>query len=63
MEFAVEKFGGIDILSRGSVRGVRAGGRIRLREALETTLQGELDLVFLPCRAVWRHMVPGVGAA
>jgi NAD(P)-dependent dehydrogenase (short-subunit alcohol dehydrogenase family) len=64
MEFAVERFGGIDIL-------VPAAAFVEFAPVEEfdyekqwkRTLQGELDLVFLPCKAVWRHMVARGGGS
>jgi NAD(P)-dependent dehydrogenase (short-subunit alcohol dehydrogenase family) len=64
MEFAVEKFGGIDIL-------VPAAAFVEFapvedfdyEKHWKRTLVGELDLVFLPCKAVWRHMVARGGGS
>jgi NAD(P)-dependent dehydrogenase (short-subunit alcohol dehydrogenase family) len=64
MEFAVERFGGIDIL-------VPAAAFVEFapvesfdyEKHWRRTLQGELDLVFLPCKAVWRHMVARGGGS
>jgi NAD(P)-dependent dehydrogenase (short-subunit alcohol dehydrogenase family) len=64
MEFAVERFGGIDIL-------VTAAAFVEFAPVAEfdyerqwkRTLQGELDLVFLPCKAVWRHMIARGGGS
>jgi NAD(P)-dependent dehydrogenase (short-subunit alcohol dehydrogenase family) len=56
MTYAVEKFGGIDIL-------VNAAAFVEFvpieemdyEKHWKRTLQGELDLVFLACKAVWPH--------
>ncbi len=57
MKFAVDRFGGLDIL-------VTAAAFVEFAPIEEfdyekhwkRTLQGELDLVFLPCKAAWNHM-------
>jgi NAD(P)-dependent dehydrogenase (short-subunit alcohol dehydrogenase family) len=57
MTFAVEKFGGIDIL-------VNAAAFVEFvplehmdyERHWKRTLHGEVDLVFLACKAVWSHM-------
>ena len=57
MAHAVERFGGLDVL-------VTAAAFVEFAPIEEfdyerhwkRTLQGELDLVFLPCKAAWRHM-------
>jgi NAD(P)-dependent dehydrogenase (short-subunit alcohol dehydrogenase family) len=64
MNFAVGRFGGIDIL-------VTAAAFVEFapiedfdyEKHWRRTLQGELDLVFLPCKAVWRHMVARGGGS
>jgi NAD(P)-dependent dehydrogenase (short-subunit alcohol dehydrogenase family) len=64
MEFAVERFGGIDIL-------VTAAAFVEFapvedfdyEKHWKRTLQGELDIVFLPCKAAWRHMVARGGGS
>jgi NAD(P)-dependent dehydrogenase (short-subunit alcohol dehydrogenase family) len=57
MEYAAEKYGGIDIL-------VTTAGRVEFASIPDMTLDqwratmtGELDIVFLPVRAAWPHMV------
>lgn len=57
MQYAVDRFGGLDIL-------VTAAAFVEFAPIEEfdyekhwkRTLQGELDLVFLPCKAAWNHM-------
>ncbi|HLA82728.1 MAG TPA: SDR family oxidoreductase [Thermoleophilia bacterium] len=64
MEYAVERFGGLDIL-------VTAAAFVEFAPIEEfdyekhwkRTLQGELDLVFLPCKAAWRHLVARGGGS
>lgn len=57
MQYAVDRFGGLDIL-------VTAAAFVEFAPIEEfdyekhwkRTLVGELDLVFLPCKAAWSHM-------
>lgn len=64
MAYAVERFGGLDIL-------VTAAAFVEFAPIEEfdyerhwkRTLQGELDLVFLPCRAAWPHMKASGGGS
>jgi NAD(P)-dependent dehydrogenase (short-subunit alcohol dehydrogenase family) len=57
MQYAVDRFGGLDIL-------VTAAAFVEFAPIEEfdyekhwkRTLVGELDLVFLPCKAAWNHM-------
>jgi len=57
MAYAVDRFGGLDIL-------VTAAAFVEFapiedfdyEKHWKRTLQGELDLVFLPCKAAWPHM-------
>jgi NAD(P)-dependent dehydrogenase (short-subunit alcohol dehydrogenase family) len=57
MQYAVDRFGGLDIL-------VTAAAFVEFAPIEEfdyekhwkRTLQGELDLVFLPCKAAWNHL-------
>ncbi len=64
MEYAIERFGGIDII-------VTAAAFVEFAPVEEfdyekhwkRTLQGELDLVFLPCKAAWKHMVARGGGS
>jgi NAD(P)-dependent dehydrogenase (short-subunit alcohol dehydrogenase family) len=57
MQYAVDRFGGLDIL-------VTAAAFVEFAPIEEfdyekhwkRTLQGELDLVFLSCKAAWKHM-------
>ena len=63
MQFAVDRFGGLDIL-------VTAAAFVEFapvedfdyEKHWKRTLQGELDLVFLPCKAAWKHMRPAAAA-
>jgi len=64
MAFAVERFGGLDIL-------VNAAAFVEFAPIAEMdyvtqwrhTMVGELDLVFLGCRAAWLHMVARGGGS
>jgi NAD(P)-dependent dehydrogenase (short-subunit alcohol dehydrogenase family) len=63
MDHAANTYGGIDIL-------VTAAGRVEFApipemtmEQWRTTMTGELDVVFLPVRAAWPHMVKRGGGA
>ena len=64
MAFAVETFGGIDILVPAAAFVEFAPVEdLDYEKHWKRTLQGELDLVFLPCKAVWRHMVARGGGS
>ncbi len=63
MSHAANAYGGIDIL-------VTAAGRVEFApipdmtiEQWRTTMTGELDIVFLPVRAVWPHMIKRGGGS
>lgn len=63
MDDVAAKYGGIDIL-------VTAAGQVEFAplpdmtlDQWRTTMRGELDIVFLPVRAVWKHMVARGGGA
>ena len=64
MAYAVERFGGLDIL-------VTAAAFVEFapiedmdyEKQWRRTLQGELDLVFLSCKAAWPHMVARGGGS
>jgi len=58
MDYAVERFGGIDILVTAAAFVEFAPvDEFDYEKHWKRTLQGELDLVFLPCKAAWKHMV------
>jgi NAD(P)-dependent dehydrogenase (short-subunit alcohol dehydrogenase family) len=57
MAFAVERFGGIDILVNAAAFVHFAPiERMDYEKHWKRTLHGEVDLVFLGCKAVWEHM-------
>ena len=64
MQYAVDRFGGLNIL-------VTAAAFVEFAPIEEfdyekhwkRTLQGELDLVFLPCKAAWNHIKASGGGS
>jgi NAD(P)-dependent dehydrogenase (short-subunit alcohol dehydrogenase family) len=63
MDFAVEKHGRIDILVNAAAFGAFAFIEDMTYEAWRRTLTGELDIVFLACKAAWPHLIKsGSGA-
>lgn len=63
MDYVAQKYGGIDTL-------VTAAGFVEFASVPEMTLaqwhktlKGELDIVFLPVRAAWPHMIKGGGGS
>jgi len=57
MAFAAERFGGLDILVTAAAFVEFAGvDDFDYEKHWKRTLQGELDLVFLSCKAAWPHM-------
>lgn len=64
MAFAVEQFGGLDILVNAAAFVEFAPvDQMDYERQWRRTLQGELDLVFLGCRAAWPHMVTRGGGS
>ncbi|OFV85161.1 MAG: oxidoreductase, partial [Acidobacteria bacterium RBG_16_64_8] len=63
MVFASERFGGLDILVTAAAF-VEVAPLARMGyEQWRRTLQGELDLVFLSCKAAWPHLVARGGGS
>lgn len=61
---AVERFGGIDILVNAAAWGAFAPiESMDFERDWRRTLSGELDVVFLACKAVWPHMVARGGGS
>jgi NAD(P)-dependent dehydrogenase (short-subunit alcohol dehydrogenase family) len=64
MAFAAERFGGLDILVPAAAFVEFAPiEEMDYEKHWKRTLQGELDLVFLPCKAAWPHMVARGGGS
>ncbi len=64
MAYAVERFGGLDILVPAAAFVEFAPiEEMDYEKHWKRTLQGELDLVFLPCKAAWPHMVTRGGGS
>jgi NAD(P)-dependent dehydrogenase (short-subunit alcohol dehydrogenase family) len=64
MAFAAERFGGIDILVTAAAFVEFAPiEKMDYETQWKRTLQGELDLVFLSCKAVWPYMVERGGGS
>lgn len=57
IDFTVERHGGVDILVNAAAWGAFAFiEQMDFDNQWKKTLAGELDVVFLACRAVWPHM-------
>lgn len=64
MTYAVERFGGLDILVPAAAFVEFAPiDEMDYEKHWKRTMQGELDLVFLPCKAAWPHMVARGGGS
>ena len=64
MSFAVEKFGGIDILVNSAAFVEFAPiAEMDYEKHWRRTMLGELDLVFLGCKAAWPHLVKRGGGS
>jgi NAD(P)-dependent dehydrogenase (short-subunit alcohol dehydrogenase family) len=64
MHSAVERFGGIDILLNAAAFGAFAWiQEMDYQQQWKRTLIGELDVVFLACKAAWPHMIARGGGA
>ncbi|MCL5734803.1 MAG: SDR family oxidoreductase [Actinobacteria bacterium] len=64
MTFAAERFGGIDILVTAAAFVEFAPiDKMDYQTQWRRTLQGELDLVFLSCKAVWPHLIARGGGS
>ena len=64
MAFAVERFGGLDILMNCAAFGEFAPfAEMDYEKHWCRTVVGELDLVFLACRAAWPHLVARGGGS
>ncbi len=64
MAFAAERFGGVDILVNAAAFVEFAPiDQMDYEGQWRRTLQGELDLVFLGCKAAWPHMVARGGGS
>jgi NAD(P)-dependent dehydrogenase (short-subunit alcohol dehydrogenase family) len=58
MEAAAQRFGGIDILVNSAAFGAFAWIQdMDYQQQWKKTLVGELDVVFLACKAVWPHLL------
>jgi NAD(P)-dependent dehydrogenase (short-subunit alcohol dehydrogenase family) len=57
MARTVERFGGIDVLVNAGAFGAFAFiEQLDFQRDWKRTLNGELDVVFLPCQAAWPHL-------
>jgi NAD(P)-dependent dehydrogenase (short-subunit alcohol dehydrogenase family) len=64
MTAAVERFGGIDILVNAAAFGAFAWIQdMDHEQQWKRTLVGELDVVFLACKAAWPHLIKRGGGA
>ena len=64
MAFAVERFGGLDILMNCAAFGEFAPfAGMDYEKHWRRTVVGELDLVFLACKAAWPHLVARGGGS
>jgi NAD(P)-dependent dehydrogenase (short-subunit alcohol dehydrogenase family) len=63
VQAAVERHGGLDILVNAAAFCVFEWVDRMTTEDWRTSLRGELDLVFLACRAAWPHLVARGGGA
>jgi NAD(P)-dependent dehydrogenase (short-subunit alcohol dehydrogenase family) len=63
VDFALAKHGGIDVLVNAAADAVFAFISEMTFEDWRRTLSGELDLVFLACKAVWPHMISRGGGS
>lgn len=63
IDAAVQRHGGLDILVNAAAFGVFEWIDKMTLEQWHTTLRGELDIVFLACRAAWPHLVARGGGA
>lgn len=61
--FALERCGGIDILLNAAATAVFAWIQDMTYSDWRKTLSGELDVVFLACKAVWPHMIERGGGS
>jgi NAD(P)-dependent dehydrogenase (short-subunit alcohol dehydrogenase family) len=60
----VERFGGIDVLVNAAAWGAFAPiESMDFENEWRRTLSGELDVVFLACKAVWPHMIARGGGS
>src|ERR1700734_1921062 len=58
VEATVEKFGGVDILVNAAAFGAFAPSQEKdFEDHWRRTLKGELDVVFLACKAAWPHLI------
>lgn len=64
MAFVVERCGGVDILLNAAAFGAFAWiEEMDYETEWRKTLIGELDIVFLACKAAWPHLIAGGGGA
>jgi NAD(P)-dependent dehydrogenase (short-subunit alcohol dehydrogenase family) len=64
MTFAAERFGGVDVLMNSAAFVEFAPiAEMDYEKQWKRTLVGELDLVFLGCRAAWPHLVKRGGGS
>jgi NAD(P)-dependent dehydrogenase (short-subunit alcohol dehydrogenase family) len=63
IDFAVERHGGLDALVNAAAFGAFAFIEEMTFEDWRRTLSGELDLVFLACKAAWPHLVARGGGS
>jgi NAD(P)-dependent dehydrogenase (short-subunit alcohol dehydrogenase family) len=64
MAFVVDRYGGMDILLNAAAFGAFAWiEEMDYETQWRATLTGELDIVFLACKAAWPHLVAGGGGS
>ncbi len=64
MDAAVERFGGIDILVNAAAFGAFAWIQdMDYQQQWKKTLIGELDVVFVACKAAWPHLIKRGGGS
>jgi len=60
---SIQRYGGVDILVNNAARThIASIGEMTLEQWRET-MQGELDIVFVPTHAIWRHMIARGGGS
>lgn len=64
MKFAVDRLGGVDILLNAAAFAAFAWiEEMDYETQWRKTLTGELDIVFLACKAAWPHLISGGGGS
>ena len=63
MSYVAERYGGIDILVNAAAVAEFAWIQEMTRAQWQKTISGELDIVFLSCRAAWPHLIKRGGGS